>query len=207
MVSTLERAAAPKVESLLAAAARAPRVSAVAAKLAWEQETGVFVDLRTPGSISIEGFEKIPSSQFAKSLAKLEEAAKNAGTKDIYFLDLTGYQSAQAVNILSEFPQFAGYNARVIDGGLAEWIADNGPYATTNSEIDALLQKLRTEADSGAPNDQYLQQLAADMGITPPQHDMLVLEEGTNNVVENPLVINDFTNQEAFRKFVQRTKL
>ena len=116
-----------KSDALVAAAAKVPRVNAMAAKLAWEQEVGVFVDLRQSGTISIEGFERLPAATFAKSLTKLEEAVKRSQSKDIYFLDLTGYQSAQAVSMISSMPAFAGCNARVIDGGLSEWIADNGP--------------------------------------------------------------------------------
>lgn len=198
-----------KSDELVAAAAKAPRVSAMAAKLAWEQEVGVFVDLRQAGTISIEGFERIPSAQFAKQLSKLEEAVKHSQSKDIYFLDLTGYQSAQAVSMLSQLPAFAGCNPRVIDGGLSEWIADNGPYATTNSEIDSLLQKLRAEADNPNRNEQFVKQFAGEIGVNPPEHEMLTLNEETNEVIENQVVINSeaFVDREAFRKFIQKVKL
>lgn len=196
-----------KSEALLAEAAKATRVSAVAAKLAWESEAGLFVDLRTAGSISIEGFERIPSSALARSLAKIEESAKAAGTKDIYFLDISGYQSAVAVNLLKSSPQFSGYNARAIDGGLGEWIADNGPFTTTNAAAESILAKLRSETENETKNEQFLSQFAADMGIAPQAHDMLTLNEETNEVIENPLVLTDTIDREAFRKFTQKIKL
>lgn len=182
-------------------------MSAVAAKLAWEAEAGLFVDLRTAGSISVEGFERIPSSALAKSLSKIEEAAKAAGTKDIYFLDISGYQSAVAVNLLKSSPQFNGYNPRVIEGGLGEWIADNGPFTTTNSAAEAILSKLRAETENETRNEQFLTQFAAEMGIAPQQHDMLSLNEETLEVVENPLILSDSVDIEAFRKFTQKMKL
>jgi len=202
-----DAATKPMVESLLAKASRASKVSAVAAKIAWEKESGLFVDLRPAGSIAIEGFEKIPLSQLAKSLAKVEQAAKEASAKDIYFLDLSGYQSSEAVNLLAQYPQFAGYNVHAIEGGLNDWIADNGPYSVTNADVSSILDKLRAEVDSGKPNEHYINQVAADLGITPPTHEMLVMEEGGNDVIENPLVITDFNDQEAFGKFVQRVRL
>ena len=205
VISALEA----KSDALVAAAAKAPRVSAVAAKLAWEKELGVFVDLRAVGTISIEGFERIPASQLARSLSKLEDALKHSQTKDIYFLDLTGFHSAQAVDIVSNSPAFAGCNPRVIDGGLSEWIADNGPYATTNAEIDGLLSKLRAEADNANRNEQFVKQFAAEIGVVPPEHDMLTLNEATNEVEENPVYIDAerFVDREAFRKFIQKVKL
>lgn len=193
----------------MAEAAAAPKVSAVAAKLAWEAESGLFVDLRTVGSISIEGFERIPSAQLMQSLKKLEDAAVEANTKDIYFLDSSGYLSAQAVLSLKAAPQFSGYNARAIEGGLGEWIADNGPFSVSNAAADDLLSKLRSEANNETRNEQFLQQFTSELGISPKPTDMLELDTETGAVKEVPLDLSPerLIDQAAFRKFTQKLKL
>ena len=197
-----------KTAELVAEAYKAPRVSAVQAKLAWEAESGVFIDLRTPGALTIDGFERIPAGSIAKSVSKIEEAAKTANTKDIYFLDFSGYQSSVAVNLLKESPQLNGYNLRVIDGGFGEWMNDNGPATATNPQLDAFLTKLRAETKTDTPNEPYLAQLISEFGIEVTPHEMLTYDEATNSVIENPLILSDSPiNKETFAKFVNKFKL
>jgi rhodanese-related sulfurtransferase len=210
--ASLEQVLNQQAATLADKARAAATVSAVSAKLAWEKEAGVFVDLReTVPKYTIDGFTRIPASQLAKQLSKIEEAAKAAGTKDIYFLDLTGYQSGNAVNLLQESPQFAGYNTRAIQGGMGEWLADDGPYTVSNPDVTALLQKLKDEAAAENFNDQYYSQVCAEAGLGAGEHQMLHLPEGSTEVQEVPFdpATDKSFNQTAFYRFMsgQKTKL
>lgn len=207
MFQLTEESYTKEYEATLAASSKAARVSANDAKAAWEKESAVFVDLRTPGASPIEGFENIPLPQLGKKVTHLENIAKQANTKNIYFLDFSGHRSGMAVNMLNQLPQFKDYNVRAIDGGILSWVADNGPTEVNHPEIKALLAKLRAELEAEKPNEQLVTQLAQDMGITIPEHEMLIFDEATNDVIENPLVIGKLVDSSVFGKWLEKIKL
>lgn len=201
-----------EVNTLTQLAAKARKVSAVQAKLAWEKEQGVFVDLRVlDNSITLEGFERIPAAQLAKNAAKLTEAATAANTKDIYLIDATGFQSGLAAHTLSQLTALSGYNVQAIDGGLTSWLADNGPFKAGQPEVEALRTKILAEinAPAGQRNPQAGHQILGEIGFTFPDHQLLSVDLQTNDVIEH---LPDYeklasVDQSLFQKWVNKMRL
>lgn len=206
-IAQVDPALEAKANSLITKFAEVPSVSAVKAKLAWEKEAGLFVDVRATAPMLVQGFERIPLKELGKSLEKLIEAAKESGTKDIYFLDSSGFQAAQAAQLVRESPKMEGYNAFAIKGGILDWIDDAGPFSLANAEAQALRKKLRAEVETDKPNTSFIYQLAGEMGVNVPQHNFLSVSEEANEAVEHPLSIPSLIDINAFNTYVKKLQL
>ena len=81
-----------------------------------ERGEGVFIDLRKPGLLDLEGFKRVPFKEFIST-----PVTSWPRDQDIFLIDETGYTSQRAARILEQ-QGFDPARIFVVEGGLLKYL-------------------------------------------------------------------------------------